>query len=99
MGKRQENTNFKIELNDQAKEALISISDVIRNSSKINGDVQKTNIVTFLIQQIFNFILMAGVCFMVWYFADKKILEGTYLIGLLGTIVGYIFGRTFPKNL
>ena len=98
MKKDSEKANFRIELNDNAKEALNNISDIVRNSSKINGDISKTNIIIFLIQQSFNFVLMAGVCFMVWYFADKKILEGTYLVGLLGTIVGYIFGRTFPKN-
>jgi len=50
-------------------------------------------------QQIFNFVIVISIILAVVGLAYFKIIDGSAATGLIGAIIGYVFGSLYPTNV
>ena len=88
----------EIEDNPNLKETIEALKPLIETLAPHILEHQKINAPIIKRQQIINFLIMFGVLVSITGLAYFKIIDGSAATGLIGAIIGYVFGGLYQNR-
>lgn len=70
----------------------IHIPNIIESYIKFGWE----NFLIIVFRYLINLIIMISILWLIWNLATNKIIDSSSIMGLVGTIVGYVFGTLYP---
>ena len=88
----------KEETEDNSEQMLAMIKDLGNTFGPLLLKNQEINAPIIRRQQWMNFAIMITVCLGIIALAYTKIIDGSAATGLIGAVIGYIFGHIYSKK-
>ena len=89
--KKEETEDNGEELIKLIKDLGVSLGPLLLKNKELDAPIIKR-------QQWMNFIIMITICAGVIILAYDKVIDGSAATGLIGAVIGYIFGHIYSKS-
>lgn len=91
MGKKKETEDNGEELLKLIKDLGVAIGPMLIKNKELDAPIIKR-------QQWMNFFIMSTLCIGVFVLAYIKVIDGSAATGLMGAVIGYVFGHIYSKK-
>lgn len=83
---------------DESAETLKALAPLVDSIAPVISKYQENNLPIIKRNQWMNFLIMISLIFIVSGLAYTKIIDGSAATGLIGAVIGYVFGHIYSNK-